>query len=231
MEPKDMVKALREEMHLNRREFCDYFSIPYRTVQDWECGKRVMPEYVLRLLEYKIRMDQMLQGKDPNQEDRRNEKTCKKTKKATDKSTRQDFFVRNMSQKDYAEVYALWNSCDGIGLNPIDDSESGIARFLLHNPNTCFVATIDGKIVGVILAGQDGRRGYIYHLAVAQQYRGKGIGKELVCNAVCALERLGIQKTALVVYSNNEEGNQFWEKVGFTVRGDLTYRNRSMKEE
>jgi len=63
MEPKDMIKALRADMKLNRREFCDYFSIPYRTVQDWECGKRVMPDYVLRLLEYKIRMDQMLQEK------------------------------------------------------------------------------------------------------------------------------------------------------------------------
>ena len=54
----DLVKRLREEMQLNRREFCDYFDIPYRTVQDWEAGKRVMPDYVLRLLEYKIRMDQ-----------------------------------------------------------------------------------------------------------------------------------------------------------------------------
>lgn len=227
MEPKDMVKALREEMQLNRREFCDYFSIPYRTVQDWECGKRVMPDYVLRLLEYKIRMDQMLQDKNSKQEKKVQKKADKKAKDCTEK----DFSICNMRQKDYKEVHALWLSCDGIGLNEIDDSESGIARFLLRNPETCFVARIDGKVVGAILTGQDGRRGYIYHLAVAEQCRGKGIAKELVCCAVHALEGLGIQKAALVVFSNNEDGNQFWEQVGFTVREDLTYRNRMVKNE
>lgn len=230
MEPKDMVKALREEMQFNRREFCDYFSIPYRTVQDWECGKRVMPEYVLRLLEYKIRMDQMLLGKNGSKKEIVNEKTSKKTKKATDQYMEQDFLVLNMCQKDYSEVYELWSSCAGIGLNEIDDSENGIARFLLHNKDTCFVATIEGKVVGAILAGQDGRRGYIYHLAVAEQHRGKGIAKALVHCVINALNHLGIQKTALVVYSDNENGNQFWENIGFEAREDLTYRNRMTKE-
>ncbi len=218
MEPKDMVKALREDMRLNRREFCDYFSIPYRTVQDWECGKRVMPDYVLRLLEYKIRMDQMLQDQQGKQEE--------KVRYRLKDGTKKDLFIRNMQQQDYEEVYALWSSCDGIGLNEIDDSESGIVRFLLRNPKTCFVAEIDGKVIGTILAGQDGRRGYIYHLVVENQYRGRGIAKELVCCAVRALETLGIQKAALVVFSDNENGNLFWEKVGFTIREDLTYRNR-----
>ncbi len=220
MEPKDMIKALREELHLNRREFCDYFSIPYRTVQDWECGKRVMPDYVLRLLEYKIRMDQMLQEKSSAEE-----KAVKKASKTKAQVLHKEISVRNMSQKDYAEIYELWCSCKGIGLHEIDDSESGIARFLLRNPNTCFVATLDGKVVGTILAGHDGRRGYIYHLAVDEQHRGKGIGKELVCCAVHGLERLGIQKAALVVFANNKDGNQFWEKVGFSIREDLNYRN------
>lgn len=225
MEPKDMVKALREDMKLNRREFCDYFSIPYRTVQDWECGKRVMPDYVLRLLEYKIRMDQMLQEKNGKQEKKDEKKANNKLKDFIDK----DFSICNMCQQDYKDIYALWFSCSGIGLSEIDDSESGIARFLLRNPDTCFVARIDGKVVGAILAGNDGRRGYIYHLAVAEQCRGKGIAKELVCCAVQALEKLGIQKAALVVFSDNEEGNRFWEKVGFTVREDLIYRNKMIK--
>jgi len=214
MEPKDMIKALRADMKLNRREFCDYFSIPYRTVQDWECGKRVMPDYVLRLLEYKIRMDQMLQEK------------CDAGEKTNNtKMLYHDISVRNMSRKDYDGVYELWSSCDGLGLHEIDDSENGIAKFLSRNPETCFIALLDGKVIGAILAGHDGRRGYIYHLAVAEQHRGKGIGKELVSCAVQGLERLGIQKAALVVFTNNEDGNQFWEKAGFTSRKDLTYRN------
>ncbi len=228
MEPKDMVKALREEMQLNRREFCDYFSIPYRTVQDWECGKRVMPDYVLRLLEYKIRMDQMLQGDVSSNAKINNKK--KDNKKNTNKDTEQECTVMVMCQKDYSEVYELWSSCEGVGLNKIDDSELGIERFLLRNPGTCFVAKQEGKVVGAILAGQDGRRGYIYHLAVVKQYRGQGIGKELVCCAVNALNRLGIQKTALVVYSDNENGNQFWEKIGFEIRDDLNYRNKMIRE-
>ena len=81
-------------------------------------------------------------------------------------------------------------------------------------------------LIGTILAGQDGRRGYIYHLVVEKQYRGRGIAKELVRCAVLALEKLGIQKAALVVFSDNEKGNIFWEKVGFTIRDDLTYRNK-----
>lgn len=214
MEPKDMIKALRADMKLNRREFCDYFSIPYRTVQDWECGKRVMPDYVLRLLEYKIRMDQMLQ-----------EKCDAGEKNDNTKMLHQDISVRNMSRKDYDGVYELWSSCAGVGLHEIDDSESGIAKFLSRNPETCFVALQDGKVIGAILAGHDGRRGYIYHLAVAEQHRGKGIGRELVSCVAQGLEHLGIQKAALVVFANNQDGNQFWEKVGFMSREDLTYRN------
>ena len=225
MEPKDIIKTMRDEMKLNRREFCDYFNIPYRTVQDWECGKRVMPEYVLRLLEYKIRMEQMLQEQHSEQDQKIESITNKKAEKEVEK----EFSTYFMCQNDYKEAYALWLSCDGVGLNGIDDSESGITKFLLRNPNTCFVAKMNEKIVGVILAGQDGRRGYIYHLAVAKECRGKGIAKELVTCAMESLENLGIKKAALVVFSNNEGGNQFWEKLGFTSREDLIYRNKMTK--
>lgn len=217
MEPKEIVKALREEMHLNRREFCDYFSIPYRTVQDWEAGKRVMPEYVLRLMEYKIRVDQMLQEKDEAESGK------------AQKGKKKGVIIRNMSSSDYKEVYSLWEACDGIGLNDIDDSESGIARFLLRNKETCFVAVEKNCVIGVILAGHDGRRGSIYHLAVNEEHRNQGIGTQLVEKAVAALERQGIQKATTLVFTNNAEGNMFWEKLKFTVREDLTYRNKQVK--
>ncbi|MBQ9983386.1 MAG: GNAT family N-acetyltransferase [Lachnospiraceae bacterium] len=135
-----------------------------------------------------------------------------------------------MCPQDYKAVHELWGSCDGIGLNEIDDSESGIARFLFRNPDTCFVAKVDETIVGAILAGNDGRRGYIYHLAVEKQYRGKGIARQLTNMAVSALEHLGIQKAGLVVFSDNKEGNAFWDRLGFTVREDLTYRNKMTKK-
>ncbi|MDE5604044.1 MAG: GNAT family N-acetyltransferase [Eubacterium sp.] len=138
--------------------------------------------------------------------------------------------IRKMVISDYAEVYNLWLSCKGMGLNDVDDSEIGIAKFLERNPDTCFVAETDNKIVGVIMAGNDGRRGYIYHTAVHPSCRKQGIGSRLVQTAMDALKQLGICKVALVVFEQNQSGNAFWEKQGFTVRTDLTYRNKSLAE-
>lgn len=138
--------------------------------------------------------------------------------------------IRIMTIADYDAVYALWLSCKGMGLNDLDDSREGIERFLKRNPETCFTAEDGGKIVGVIIAGNDGRRGYIYHTAVAPQNRRKGIAKALVNAALEALRSLGINKTALVVFERNTDGNAFWEKMGFTSRSDLIYRNKALTE-
>ena len=79
--------------------------------------------------------------------------------------------IRIMTIHDYEAVYTLWMSCAGMGLNNLDDSREGIDRFLRRNPETCFVAENETGIVGVIIAGNDGRRGYIYHTAVHPEYR------------------------------------------------------------
>lgn len=138
--------------------------------------------------------------------------------------------IRNMILADYGNVYALWSSCTGMGLNSIDDSQRGIALFLKRNPDTCFVAEDNATIAGVILAGNDGRRGFIYHTAVDPLHRGKGIGKKLVDAALASLKSLGISKVALVVFERNEKGNIFWEQQGFTERNDLIYRNKAITE-
>ena len=138
--------------------------------------------------------------------------------------------IRKMVISDYAEVYNLWLSCKGMGLNDVDDSENGIAKFLERNPDTCFVAERDNKIIGVIMVGTDGRRGYIYHTSVHPSCRNQGIGSRLVETAMDALKQLGISKVALVVFERNKSGNAFWEKQGFTVRTDITYRNKSLVE-
>ena len=138
--------------------------------------------------------------------------------------------IRKMAIDDYDEVYALWMSCAGMGLNNLDDSREGIDKFLRRNPDTCFVAEYDNQIVGVIIVGNDGRRGYIYHTAVNPQYRKRGIARQLVETAMQALKQCGINKAALVVFEKNENGNAFWEKIGFTVREDLVYRNKAITE-
>ena len=138
--------------------------------------------------------------------------------------------IRLMTIDDYEKIYELWMSCEGMGLNNLDDSKEGIERFLNRNPDTCFVAEVEDTIVGVIIVGNDGRRGYIYHTAVKPQYRQQGIAKSLVETAMAALQRIGINKAALVVFERNESGNDFWEKMGFTVRDDLRYRNKALAD-
>jgi len=138
--------------------------------------------------------------------------------------------IRVMTIEDYDGLYALWLSCKGMGLNDVDDSRDGVERYLRRNPTTSFVAVEVGRIVGCIMAGHDGRRGYIYHTAVHPDCRKMGIGAALVNAALEALKRENISKVAVVVFSRNETGNAFWERMGFTLREDLCYRNRNLME-
>ena len=138
--------------------------------------------------------------------------------------------IRNMTIDDYDNVYALWLSCKGMGLNDVDDSRQGIQRYLTRNPDTCFVAEEEGKIIGAILCGNDGRRGHISHTAVHPDHRHQGIGKALVDAALDSLKKHDIAKVNLVVFKRNEDGNAFWEALGFTEREDLNYRNRNLIE-
>lgn len=138
--------------------------------------------------------------------------------------------IRPMSIEDYDKVNQLWKSTEGMGMRSLDDSFEGIEKFLKRNPTTNFVAQIENNIVGVILCGHDGRRGYIYHTAVNIEYRKIGIGRELVNTAINALKKENINKVALVVFSSNDLGNKFWESLGFIRRNDLIYRNLSINE-
>ena len=143
--------------------------------------------------------------------------------------------IRSMTITDYPDVYELWISSAGMGLNDLDDSKEGIDKFLKRNPTTCFVATEEGKLAGVIIAGQDGRRGYVYHTAVAEQYKRQGIGRKLAESALKALSEEGINKVALLVFNHNERAKEFWKKMGFEARtpeegDDIVYYNKALTE-
>ena len=137
---------------------------------------------------------------------------------------------RRLMPGDYAQVYRLWLQTPGMRLNSRDDSEEGFLRYLRRNPSTCFVAERSGAIVGVILCGHDGRRGFIHHMAVSKSEQRSGIGSTLLRHALDALEQEGITKAALVAFENNAAGNAFWEKQGFTARPDLVYRNKALQD-
>ncbi len=136
--------------------------------------------------------------------------------------------IRQMIIEDYEDIYNVWTRTSGIGLNSTDDSREGIEKYIKRNPTTSFVAIDNIKIIGVIMAGHDGRRGYIHHTAVLPEYRNQGIARRLVASAMEALDKEGITKVALVAFKENEIGNGFWENVGFTERNDLFYRNKKI---
>ena len=139
--------------------------------------------------------------------------------------------VRIMTIEDYEGVYALWKKIKGFGIRSIDDSKEGVARFLKRNPTTSVVAEKDGRIVGSILCGHDGRRGCLYHVCGDEDYRRHGIGKRMVVFAMKALKEEKINKVSLIAFTENDIGNAFWNTIGWTERLDLNYYDFTLIEE
>lgn len=139
--------------------------------------------------------------------------------------------VRIMTIEDYEGVYALWKKIKGFGIRSIDDSKEGVARFLKRNPTTSVVAEKDGRIVGSILCGHDGRWGCLYHVCVDEDYRRHGIGKRMVVFAMKALKEEKINKVSLIAFTENDIGNAFWNTIGWTERLDLNYYDFTLNEE
>ena len=131
--------------------------------------------------------------------------------------------IRKMTVEDYDGVRALWMTIRGFAIRSLDDSREGVARFLERNPATSVVAVEEGRIVGAILCGHDGRRGCFYHVCVREDYRQRGIGKAMAVFAMRALQEEHINKVCLIAFKKNEVGNSFWKSVGWTFREDLNY--------
>ena len=124
-----------------------------------------------------------------------------------------------MTIEDYPLVFALWENTEGVGLSDADSKEN-IALFLQRNPGTSFVAYDGNDLVGAVLCGNDGRRGYIYHLTVQESRRQEGIGKQLVASCLKKLGDINIHKCHLFVFADNQGAIEFWGKVGWEKRGD-----------
>ena len=138
--------------------------------------------------------------------------------------------VRTMTIEDFDQVHALWMTISGFAIRSIDDSREGVERFLRRNPTTSVVAEEDGKIVGSILCGHDGRRGCLYHVCVHKDYRMRGLGKAMVVYAMNALKAEEISKVSLIAFTRNDIGNAFWNRIGWTRRLDLNYYDFTLNE-
>lgn len=124
--------------------------------------------------------------------------------------------IAEMTLADYDDVFAVWQEAEGLGLH-LDkcDSREGVARYLARNPGTCFIVRVGAELVGAILCGTDGRRGYVNHLAVAGGYRRHGIGTALVRRCMAALKDMGIARCNLFVFAANDGALEFWRKLGW----------------
>lgn len=138
--------------------------------------------------------------------------------------------IRPMTIDDYDEVHNLWMTIKGFGIRSVDDSREGVERFINRNPGLSVVAIEDGKVVGAILCGHDGRRGCLYHVCVDPAYRMHGIGKAMVVMAMNALKEEHINKVSLIAFTQNDIGNAFWKCIGWTKREDLNYYDFTLNE-
>lgn len=139
----------------------------------------------------------------------------------------ESYRIRPFGIEDYQGVIALWKSSAGIGLNEADEPEP-LRAYLERNPGMSLVVECENRIIGAVLCGHDGRRGYLHHLAVAEECRGRGIGGSIVEQCLDRLREIGIKKCHIFVYPDNESGLKFWHGRGFAARGDIQLCSRDI---
>lgn len=137
--------------------------------------------------------------------------------------------IQEMTIDDYEGVKALWKKSKGIELSNADTKKS-IARFLERNPGLSFVARDGNLMVGVVLCGHDGRRGYIDQLVVSPSYQRQGIGRALVGRCLYNLVQIGIRKWHLFVMQDNQDAIEFWKKIGWAQRVELVTMSKYNSE-
>jgi ribosomal protein S18 acetylase RimI-like enzyme len=123
--------------------------------------------------------------------------------------------VRIFRIEDYDAVVALWWRTDGIALNE-SDTRPATAAFLRRNPRLSFAAEKDGRIIGAVLCGHDGRRGYLHHLVVSKRHRQRGIYRQLISACLAKLHKVGIQKCSIFLFASNVAGMKFWQRMGWS---------------
>ena len=131
-----------------------------------------------------------------------------------------EFTIEPMRAEHGDQVLELWDSVPGLCLAP-DDSPESVRRFLDRNPGLSQVALSDSEIVGAVLCGHDGRRGYLTHLAVRETHRRHGVGRALVDTCISGLAREGIDKCHIFVFRDSEGARAFWRAEGWLDRDEL----------
>jgi ribosomal protein S18 acetylase RimI-like enzyme len=129
--------------------------------------------------------------------------------------------------EDYEAAHALWRLTEGMGLSSADTLPA-IRRYLERNPGMSTAARIDGRLVATALAGHDGRRGYLHHVAVDPAHRGCGLGRAVVDRSLAMLKEAGMDRCHLFIFASNSNGQAFWRSVGWTQRRDIRLYSRGL---
>jgi N-acetylglutamate synthase len=122
--------------------------------------------------------------------------------------------TREFRIEDYDPAVELWHRVEGLDLAEGDDRET-IRQFLQRNQGLSRIAADGAKIVGAVLCGHDGRRGYVYHLAVDPEYHGRGLGRRLIDECLAGLKRAGLERVNILVAKDNPRGLEFWRRCGW----------------
>jgi putative acetyltransferase len=128
--------------------------------------------------------------------------------------------ISAMTACDLEAVLDLWGQMQGVGLNE-SDTPAQLRAYLDRNPGLSLIARDGTRLVGAVLCGHDGRRGYLNHLAVLPEYRGRGLGRQMVERCLGALGAMGILKCNIFLYADNQPGERFWNRCGWMARNDL----------
>lgn len=137
-------------------------------------------------------------------------------------------FIRSMTIEDYFEASTLWQNTPGMGLRGLDDTFEGIKFFLEYNPELSIVYEEDGRVEGTVLCGFDGKRAYLYHVAISEKVKGRAIGRQMIKHLEDVLKAKNINGVALVAFCDNIVGNKFWDNLGYHPRKDLYYRDKNL---
>ncbi len=137
--------------------------------------------------------------------------------------------IHPMTMNDYPAALALWTTTPGIGLSAADEAET-MRAYLLRNPGMSQCAWAGETLIGTVLAGHDGRRGYLHHLCVRDDFRGRGTGRMLIIRALEGLRAHGLEKAHAFLFSDNETGREFWKRIGWTWRTDIGVVSVTMEE-
>jgi ribosomal protein S18 acetylase RimI-like enzyme len=129
-----------------------------------------------------------------------------------------DFVLRDLTANDYDAATALWNSAPGVRAN---EPREEFTRILARNPGLSTGAWIEDELVGAVLCCHDGRRGYLYHLAVAEKFRRRGIARAIVDRCLAQLKKEGIRRCTIFLVADNDSGKSFWLSHGWFERTDL----------